>query len=63
MPRNLNVHEFGFRLRPGGTSQPEQSGEELLPNLSLRNQEHMETEKAKRIQEEKFKSRLCASHF
>jgi hypothetical protein len=59
----LYVHEFGFRLRPGGMSQPEQSGEELLPNLSLRNQEHMETVKAKRNQEEKFKSRLFTSHF
>jgi hypothetical protein len=59
----LYVHEFGFRLRPGGISQPEQSGEELLPNLSLRNQEHMETVKAKRIQEDKFKSRLFTSHF
>jgi hypothetical protein len=36
----LYVYEFGFRLRPGGISQPEQSGEELLPNLSLRNRKH-----------------------
>ncbi len=36
----LYIHEFGFRLRPGGISQPEQSGEELLPNLSLRNKTH-----------------------